>query len=410
MRWTLLLALSLAAAAAAQTNVPTVTCDSQPNPIYVAGSTAVRPFMGVVAQLLGQESPPYTVVYQGLGSCVGVNGILNGAPIVDVPAVPPSNLPDGGTVPGKAANYAIFFHTADGSAQECYLRDGGTPLDVGVSDVYATSCGYVLPDAGVGNYEGPIQPMTFVVPSASSQRSISAEAAYEIFGTGGNGGTAAPWTDPTLYLVRNKSSGTQTMLGLAINVPAAQWWGIDRGSSGAVQQGMLALTDPTAAEKAIGIVSVDIADEQRSNMRVLAFQGYGQSCGYLADSTPFAEDKANVRDGHYPVWGPVHFYARTTNSIPSPAAADLVTRFSAVRLDQSLLTTIIKGHLVPKCAMNVQRTSEMGPLSPYQTDARCSCYFDSLANGGTTCQACNGPADCPSDHPACNYGYCETAN
>jgi hypothetical protein len=198
------------------------------------------------------------------------------------------------------------------------------------------------------------------------------------------------------------------MTGLAVGVPASKWWGVDRGSSGAVRDNMKVLLEAATAEKAIGIISADIADDERSNLRVLAFQGKGQSCGYWPDSTPFSEDKANVRDGHYQIWGPVHFYTQVTNKLPSAAAGALVSRFAAERLEQPLIDAVIKKHLVPRCAMKVKRTTEMGPLSPYTTDSRCGCYFDSIANGATSCKACQGPGDCPTDAPACNYGFCET--
>lgn len=398
--WGGLLALALAGSVArAQTNTPTVQC-ARPNVIYVAGSSAIRPFLGVVAQMLAKESPAWSIVYQSQGSCTGVKAIYSTDPaqrlIKDIPASG-----------SKAANYAILFN-ADGSAQECSLAPEGNTVDVGVSDVFASTCDYTAPaNVQIADYEGPIQPMTFVVPAASSQRSISAEAAYMVFGTGGNQGAAAPWTDPNLYFVRNSSSGTQQMLARAIGVPADKWWGVDRGGSDGVRRNMKVLLDAGTAEKALGIISTDIADEERSNLRILAFQATGQSCGFLPDSTAFAKDKVNVRDGHYPIWGPVHFYTRTEGGLPSAAAAALVSRFAAARLDKELLDVIIQKHLVPKCAMRVKRSSEMGPLSAYSTDSRCGCYFDLVANGASSCKACAGPADCPSSTPACNYGYCE---
>jgi hypothetical protein len=190
-------------------------------------------------------------------------------------------------------------------------------------------------------------------------------------------------------------------------VPADKWWGTDRGSADGVRKNMKLLLDGETAEQAIGILSTDITDEERSNLRVLAFQARGQTCGFLPDSTPFAEDKQNVRDGHYPIWGPVHFFTRTENGLPTAASGALVSRFAAAKLDQELLQVIIERHLVPKCAMKVKRTTEMGPLSSYKTESACGCFFDKVANGATTCKACAGPGDCPSATPACNYGYCE---
>ena len=120
----------------------------------------------------------------------------------------------------------------DGTAIPCALGPEGATVDVGESDIFSSTCsGYGTPGAGVAEYLGPIQAMTFVVPGVSAQQAISAEAARAVFGMGGDHGAGAPWTNPSLYFVRNQSTGTQQMIGKAINVPAGAFWGIDRGSA-----------------------------------------------------------------------------------------------------------------------------------------------------------------------------------
>lgn len=398
-----------ARSAAAQTVAPTVNCvdGARSNVVYVAGSTALRPFLSVVAPLMAADNPAYSIVYQSQGSCVGVAAIFdndaNKRIIKDIPAAG-----------SKPANYAVFFK-ADGTTQECFLDTtgagaGGTAwptVDLGISDVFAKSCGYDAPPAGqvVADYLGPVQPMTFVVPSASTQKAISAEAAYLAFGLGGSG--AAPWIEPSLFFVRNASSGTQQMISRAIGIPGNKWWGLDRGGSTQVRNGLKVILDAPTAEKSIGIVSTDIADEERNNLRILAFKGKGQSCSYLPDSTTNKRDKVNVRDGHYPIWGPVHLYAKTTGGLPNASAGAFVGRFATARVDKSLLDATITRSLVPQCAMRVSRTEEMGPLASFAPQFQCACYFDFKTNGATSCKACGGPADCPTSAPACNFGYCE---
>lgn len=401
-----------AAESSAQTTKPTVNCTdaSRPNLVYVAGSTALKPFLSVMAPLLAAESPPTTIVYQAQGSCTGVAAIFD-------PDASKRQLKD------IVNNWATFFK-ADGTTQECWLDKGlagenpASPVwpdvDLGISDVFAAACKdslgqpYAAP-AGVtiADYFGPIQPMMFVVPSASSQTSISAEAGYMLFGLGGHGGVAAPWTDPSLYFVRNASSGTQQMIARAVDVPADKWWGKNRGSATNVANGLKVILDKATAEKSIGIVSVDFADAERNNLRTLAFKSKGQSCAYLPDSNANTRDKMNVRDGHYPIWGPVHLFARTSAGLPNTAAGTFVGRFATARVDKTLLDAEISKGLVPQCAMHVTRTEEMGPLASFQPAFDCSCYFEFKANGATTCKACNGPADCGGARPACNFGYCE---
>jgi ABC-type phosphate transport system substrate-binding protein len=365
------------------------------NTVVVSGSTAVQPFMAVVAPLLAQNSPPFQIAYQPAGSCGGVDGLFSPDPNKHV-------IKD---IPGKQA---LLFNT-DGTSVACTFG-AGTTLDVAVSDVFASSCTSTYATSStLAEYLGPVQPMTFVVPSTSTQMSISSEMGHVVFGLGSTDDHSMPFTDPTLYFVRNSGSGTQQMISRAIGVDAKKWWGVDRGGSGNVKS-LLEAVAPANAEQAIGILSTDFADPERSRLRILAYQGANQLCGYYPDSTLFNHDKANIRDGHYPIWGPVHFYAAVTNGVPSAAAGALVTRFTLPRLDQPLLDAIIKIGFVPTCAMTVQHTGEMGPITSFSPEFQCGCYFDATVTGGTPrpdCTTCAGPADCPSSKPACNNGYCE---
>lgn len=404
--------LLTARAATAQTVKPTVSCvdpgAGRSNIVYVTGSSALRPFLAVLAPIVAADTPSYTIVYQQQGSCAGVAAIYEGEPAKRIiKDVPPAGA--------KPANYAVFFKNG-GSAQECFLDTNGAgetgtswpAVDLGISDVFAKSCNYETAGDGatVADIYGPIQPMTFVTPSASTQRSISAEAAYLAFGLGA-GGKAAPWTDPSLFFVRNAGSGTQQMVARAIGVTADKWWGVDRGGSAQVQSALRVILDKPNAEKSIGIVSVDIADEERGNLRILAFQSKGQSCGYLPDSTINSRDKMNVRDGHYTIWGPVHLFARTNGGVPNAAAAAFVGRFATARVEKTLLDAVVSKGLVPQCAMRVTRTEEMGPLASFQPQLQCGCYFDFKTTGATSCKPCSGAGECPGSAPACNFGYCE---
>jgi hypothetical protein len=173
---------------------------------------------------------------------------------------------------------------------------------------------------------------------------------------------------------------------------------------------VLEAVDKRVESSAIGILSTDFADPERQRLRILAFKGDEQTCAYFPDSSLNTRNKSNVRDGHYGIWGPVHFYAEVSGGVPSPAAGALVNQFAVPRLDQSLLDAIIQIGFVPPCAMTVQRDLEMGPLSAYSPEFQCGCYFESKVSGGAAsadCQPCGGPADCPASKPACNNGYCE---
>ena len=45
-------------------------------------------------------------------------------------------------------------------------------------------------------------------------------------------------------------------------------------------------------------------------LNILAYQNTGQRCGYYPDRDANSNEKQNVRDGHYAIWGPMHFLTR----------------------------------------------------------------------------------------------------
>jgi hypothetical protein len=247
------------------------------------------------------------------------------------------------------------------------------------------------------------------VPAAAQLQAISAEYGHYIFGLGTNE-KSAPYDSPSLHFVRNAGSGTQQMIARAIAVNAAAWWGVDSGSSGKVATTLESVTSDSV-DKAIGILSSDVADKERTKLHTLAFKNTGQICGYYPDSTPFAKDKRNVRDGHYGIWGPIHFFVRVSGGVPtSPQAGALVINFTNPGLPQTLLDGITDIGFVPPCAMKVTRDSEMGDIKATVPTVQCGCYFDARTSGGKIpdgCQACTTSAECGKDKPACNNGFCE---
>jgi hypothetical protein len=367
--------------------------------IYMTGSSNFPPLLATLAPLI--VATGFTPVYQVTNSCTGVRSIF-GAGDDRVMVDPP---------PGPSAKYAAYF-AQDGTETPCTLGRDGAQVDVGESDIFSTTCdGFGTPTSTIGEFLGPVQAMVFVVPGKSQETAITAEAAREIFGMGG--GNAAPWTNPLLYFIRNANTGTQQQIGHAIGVPANQFWGTDRGTAANLDALMKDITDPAVAEQAIGIISADYYDDDRANLNALAFRGQDQDCAYLPDSTHYKKDKRNVRDGHYPVWGPLHFFAAVENGdAVSPAARAFVSVVAVPNVPRGLLDAFIASSLVPSCAMSVQRASELGPLSSFAPPFQCGCYFEASpdVNGAPAagCTPCNTANDCTDPtRPACNLGYCE---
>src|SRR6185436_4392088 len=222
-----------------------------PGPVYLAGSTAAKPFVALVGKTLAAQSPPVTVVYTGQGSCTGVDAILNGTPLKGM----------GPT--------ALSHWDAAGVEQKCDLSPEGPAVlaDVGISDVFATTC-YRLPGglpSNVADFLGPVQTMTFVVPVASPEMSISAEAAYYVYGFGASSGVE-PWTNEAMIFRRDELSGTQRMVAAAIGVEAGRWKGTASTGSEDLRKKLTASPQPG---RAIGILSTDVAQENRDSVRIL---------------------------------------------------------------------------------------------------------------------------------------------
>ena len=380
-------ALALAVAPAARA----ADCSSLTNPVYVAGSSAVKPFLAKVAAALGKLSSPITVVYQAQGSCVGVNYFSSGSTT-------------------KLMGTGVIFDAQGADiAGGCTLNEN--TVDIGVSDVYAASCGVTSLPSGVKDFLGPIQAMTFVVPSASTQTIISAEAAYLVYGFGNDSG-AAPWTDETKIEQRNASSGTQQMIGAFLGVPAAKFKGHANAGSGDLITSLDGSAAGGNADKAIGILATDQADKNRSKIKVLGYQHFKQSCAYWPDSTSTSFDKANVRDGHYTIWGPLHMFAKTTNDeVSNPNAKKIIDALAGVDIpaDLDLIALEAKSGVVPACAMRVTRSKDGGELASFAPEKSCSCKFEKEATGAAPddCKSCDKNEDCPSSAPACNFNFCE---
>jgi ABC-type phosphate transport system substrate-binding protein len=386
---------ALALASAACVVVPAaradaLDCSDLPNPVYATGSSAFEAILGQLAKTLAGGGTAITIVYQPQGSCAGVDAVLNGTPI-DTSSV--------------AANY----WDTTGNQLTCEITTPGVVVDLGISDVFPTTC-FSLPNglpSNVGDFTGPVQPMVFVVPKLSSQKSISAEAAYFVYGFGADSGVS-PWNDQSFLFTRDDTSGTEQMIAAAIGVPPAKWKGIAAATTGEMTVDVSGSAKP---ESTLGIIVADAADANRDTINELAYQHYDQDCGYWADSDPLSFDKKNVRDGHYAIWGPLHILSKLdAQGYPLNVAAKHVVGYITGTEDPpgglDIIQLEAQSHVVPQCAMHVKRTEELGPLASTEPAKPCGCYYEKLT-GGTSCQACTNVSECPSTSTSCSFNFCE---
>jgi hypothetical protein len=351
------------------------------------GSNALLPLvqqLGTWANDVG-----ITLVYTQLSSCKGVSAIVQNADAL------------------KAGATTSTYWDTGSNTQTCTIDEKSKFADIGVSSVFMETC---IPSAtgfsGVADFQGPIVTAVWFVPHASTQTSISAEAAYLLYS---GAGKVSPWTDPSYVFLRGATGGTQVMMGTDFHVPGAQWVGTTTGSSDLERSSVIASTKP---EGTIGLGEIDYAEDAVGsvNLNELAYRHYGQSCAYYPNSTATSRDKRNVRDGHYVGWGPIHLVARVNaQGVPvSSAAGEIINYFvgNATFTKHDFVSLVIAHHLVPQCAMAVRRTKEVGPVQPYAPTPSCACHFDSVV-GQTSCHACSTNADCSPSTPVCNLGYCE---
>ncbi len=408
-----------------------------PNPVYIAGSTTAKPFILDLAKALGSS---VSLIYSPEPACNGLDDVL-ASPAQQETATPSFASPTQGFL-------------------SCTAGTGPYPafnVDIALSDVYATSC--ISPQLTVGtgyaDWLGAIQAFEFVVPWTSSEFSISADAAYVVFGYAAQNYVVTPWNDPTAIWTRGDTAAAQLILGQAIGLSAAKWLSTAAAEAGAAQvlssSTVMATTiagaNATKPNSTIGILGSSSTDPLKSapgvsdagaatgGVKPLAFQAIGQDCGYYADSTLSTYDKINVRQGRYAVWGPLHFVTSvdgsgnptvnpqaSANLVPSVQASvetviNAITHKGLSNGSTPTLQTVIaaeaEASFIPDCAMQVKRTSELGAEASYQPTLGCGCYFESLTGGGNTlssyCTTCSVDADCAEagGYPHCNFGYCE---
>jgi hypothetical protein len=412
-------------------------CNTFTNPVYVSGSSAIKPVLQAVQNVLGSA---VSIVYQNPGSCEGLAYVIKGTTDADSPNV---------FVPNTT------------TLAPCNPPTTGVVVDIAFSDVYPATCTAYYdstlpaPSATQKDFLGPIQAMTFAVPKDSSENIISAEAAFTVFGKGAADGptaatTIAPWTDPSKIYVRYYDSGTLEMMAKAINLPGSKWAQATVNmnnmggpttftGTGPMQNALIAAEGAMATQStAIGILSTS---GLKTGIKGLAFQGYGQLCSYYPDSGMSAGDKINVRQGRYEIWGPEHMVANVdgngkpvgqnsntaavqtvinaliSTSQALPASSDAgVPEGGVTTLGEAEVKSIIAAisgpttGFIPQCAMQVSRTQEIGAEASYAPPVACSCAFEAAAgmSPGHTCTACNANADCNGTPatPVCHFNFC----
>ena len=404
---------------------PPPACTSLQNTVYIESGDTQEPLLKALGRKLRDEAN-ITIVFELTGSCTLSPNLYNNVPI-------PKNT-SMLYIPSTAENPT--WVTSDPEATCTTDPNNGTSPNLGISALFPTSCAGLAggPPAGIGEFNGPIQAYTFIVPSAefATQTSISAAEAYYAFGDGVNNPvTPAEWNDPTAFFLRPATKSTLVATALNIDLTAAEMTlaqadgGTSDGrqllaSSTQVLSGVKASTNP----KAIGILGDEVYDANRNDdVNVLAYQGFGVAGGaWWPDSTQTSFDKQNIRDGNYTLWSPTVYIAPVTSGVPTNPAVkyitDLVLGNQGAAPPNGLvdggtpidgLGTVVSVGLTPNCAMQVQRAGDGAPVTAYTPAAPCTCYFLSkIPNAAAlpaSCTTCTSNSQCGTNQ--CFNGYCE---
>ncbi|RYZ02467.1 MAG: hypothetical protein EOO73_31535 [Myxococcales bacterium] len=306
----------------------------------------------------------------------------------------------------------------------CLAKTGGQPLDFAHMGNAAAEC-VANPEVpeGIGDFAAPIQSTNVVTHPLSNETSISAEALYFIYGFGPSG-QVAPWTDGAGVFARQSTSFVTLVLGYHVNLTPTQFqgpgkWAVNdeaavRTNGDVITQiGTYVGTDEAKAAQSLGYISGSTADQRRSEIKTLAFQGFGAECGVYPDSTPTAFDKLNVRLGKYPLWAQGHYFTavdasgKPTNEHVANLIgwADDSTKPAGTTV--SAFDQIIKAGDVPACAMQALREDTAGAFFSYQPPKPCTGRYEFVATGATEHDSCEADSECSGESPFCNYGFCE---
>lgn len=282
-----------------------------------------------------------------------------------------------------------------------------------------------IPD-DAAKFVATVQTVNFITDIDSLEESISAEAAYHIYGFGPGAHDIDPWNEPAALFGRQATAFVSQFVGNIINVPASNFVyqpGKVFNTNGEVVTAVATWPTP---EEAIGFVSGSNAQAGEyadpPTIKTLAYQHYDQSCAYLPDSSRTSPDRANVRSGQYYIWTPGWFYSHVDNEgEPVDEAVGKLIHWIDGTLDAPegipVQEIVIGAGDVPLCAMQAIRPQgDVSAIQSYAPSNPCNGWYEFTATGSTEYQTCEVTADCDGAEKneegdevgeQCRFGFCE---
>jgi hypothetical protein len=363
--------------------------------------------LGAVATALAglPDGQKVTIFYWDPGACTGYHAFV-----------------DKDTGSGLATKPAYFkYWNAAGTLTQCEAT-GNEELSFAHMGNTPALCPAKQPlPGGFGRFSGPIQTMNIITHARSQYDSISAEAFYHVygFGPGAPGHSVVPWTVPEAVFARPTNAFAHQFPAAAFKVPPTGFKVPPANVQNTNQQNVqsvFAWGEANDPSKTLGYVSGSAADEgaDKGQIKTLALQYFGQSCGYLPDSSRTRKDKANVRSGQYALFTPGQFYAKVSSNgeIANQAVANLVHWFDgslAAPAGLDIVKIIIQSGDVPLCAMQANRPEgDLNPVVSFAPPQPCNGYFEFTATGSTKLKSCKQTSECnTAKNEQCRFGFCE---
>jgi hypothetical protein len=375
-------------------DIPGVVNAAAPPPVvYGLGGSAIAPLIAELGVQLYQAKALVVVYNSANGACSGPNALIGNTKIT-------------GTATYWASRNAT---TGLPVASTCQLAIAGDDADFGAANNSALSCpGITALPTDVGQFQGGASSANFIVPLDSLEQSISAAAAYLVYGFADVGGVA-PWVNPAQIFRRDQNSFLTATLHDVLGIPANQVKGIDTLNNNNTITSVS--TAPVGQRQAtIGMVGGEVADQNRDKVKTLAYQHTGQTCGYWPDSSPNSYDKRNLRSGQYYLWNPEYFFAKVDagHQVVDPEVAKFIGYLTSKVAPPSGIKSLdveLAANVVPKCAMQVWRDTDFGPQYSYAPPEPCGCYFEFKKTGSTSCTSCASTA-CTGGK-VCRNSFCE---
>ncbi len=366
--------------------------------LYVENGDTQEPLIKRLGKQLMASGTKVRIIYRNRPTCELATNFYGARTVTTVANRPIRYIPEDPAFDPKA------------DAPQCDAPATPPQFELSVGATFLSSCTLPAKPANVSVSDGPSQAYGFITNKASSQVAITAEEGYLAYGFTEGTGQASPWVVQNQRFIRGTTASTTLTMSAAIALKASQMKAATPSTTSALLEAAVE-TSPDA-QAALGILGLDLFDQDRSRVKLLAFKGFNQRFAYYPDSTSGSFDKQNVRDGHYLPWAPTPYLFINDGvggATPTNATVKRVVELVfGQRLEPGVdaLKSVIDSGLVPQCAMRVKRSSEGGDLSLYSSPAPCGCYFDKNVSGGSTsCTVCTDDGPCGGGK--CRFGYCE---